>query len=465
MRAPLAAFACISVLLAACGGGGSTPPPQLVSIALSPEGATTGVGLSLQMSATGTWSDGTTAGVTDMALWNSDTPSVATVGSTGLVSGVALGSTAISATIGSISASATLSVTTNVWSPAGALSMARHSHTATLLANGKVLVAGGYTADFITASAELYDPASRTWTPTGSLAVARALHTATLLPDGKVLVTGGLGNDAGSAVETASSELYDPATGTWSPTGNLSLPRHSHSATLLPDGKVLVAGGAHTVIVGCCASDVSYNDAELYDPDAGTWTPTGALAVARHLHTATLLPDGEVLVAGGYGNVEAGGPGPPFVTATTELYDPATGRWSPGGALSAPRVGHSATLLSGGSVLVAAGYATPAITASAVLYDPIAAAWSPTGSLASARLGHTATLLPNGRVLIAGGYDSPPFPANAELFDPAAGTWSPAGSLATARYSHTATLLPNGVVLVVGGQASSGDLASTELYW
>ncbi len=176
----------------------------------------------------------------------------------------------------------------------GSLHDARGNHTATLLPNGKVLVAGGYgpagqIGYLITA--ELYDPASGTWSATGSLANARMGHTATLLPNGKVLVAGGKGPSAVPDYSGMGAELYDPASGTWSLTGSLSWPRADHTATLLPNGKVLVVGGA---------SDVD-RIGELYDPALGTWSDTDYMADVRSHHTATLLPNGKVLVAGGYG--------------------------------------------------------------------------------------------------------------------------------------------------------------------
>jgi WD40 repeat protein len=166
------------------------------------------------------------------------------------------------------------------------MATARVAHTATLLPNGKVLVAGGSGISFYLASAELYDPATGTWSTTGSMATARRYHTATLLPNGKVLVTGGYN---GSYL--ASSELYDPATGTWSTTGSMATTRQSQTATLLPNGKVLVTGGYN---------DIAYlAGTELYDPATGTWTTTGSMATAHYYHTATLLPNGTALVTGG----------------------------------------------------------------------------------------------------------------------------------------------------------------------
>jgi WD40 repeat protein len=327
----------------------------------------------------------------------------------------------------------------------GSLTQAREGQTATLLPNGKVLVADGSSSGAL-ASAELYDPALGTWAASGSLATARFFPTATLLPNGKVLVAGG----AGTSSTLASAELYDPASGSWSATGSLATARYSHTATLLPNGKVLVAGGSSNGSV--------LASAELYDPASGSWMATGSLGGARYFHTATLLPNGKVLVAGGYGNSST--------LTSAELYDPASGTWSATGSLATARYLHTATLLPNGKVLVAGGSnGSGGILASAELYDPASGTWTPTGSLAAARYQHTATLLPNGEVLVAGGYGNSGALASAELYDPASGNWTVTASLATARYVHTATLLPNGQVLVAAGfNSSSGALASAELY-
>src|SRR6266853_1898148 len=179
--------------------------------------------------------------------------------------------------------------------------------------------------------------------PTGSLATAREHHTATLLPNGKVLVAGGSEN----AGALASAELYDPATGTWMTTGSLNDQRTSYTATLLPNGKVLVVGGYGRGIFGVWAS------AELYDPVSGTWTATGSLATRRWLHTATLLPDGKVLVAAGAENNN-----PIQSLASAEVYDPASETWATTGSLAHARSEHTATLLPNGKVVVAAGSPT-----------------------------------------------------------------------------------------------------------
>ncbi len=201
-----------------------------------------------------------------------------------------------------------------------------------------MLVAGGLIIAALLTSAELYDPASGNWTATGSLNTARSFHTATLLPNGKVLVAAGVTHLIGSSFLT-SAELYDPASGSWTVTGSLNIARATYTATLLPNGKVLVAGGV--------SFSTLTSSAELYDPASGSWTATGSLSTARYVHTATLLPNGKVLVAAGDGSS--------FLTSA-ELYDPASGSWTATGSLNTARGDHTATLLPNGKVLVAGGY-------------------------------------------------------------------------------------------------------------
>jgi hypothetical protein len=332
-----------------------------------------------------------------------------------------------------------------IWRATGSLNAARVSHTATLLPDGMVLVAagrggpgfGGEPLD----SAELYNPASGIWAATGDLDTPRYDHTATLLPNGMVLVAAGFGGETVHA-PLASAELYDPATGTWTATGSLSNARYLHTATLLQNGMVLVAGGFG--VSGPLAS------AELYDPATGTWTATGGLNIARYSHTATLLPSGKVLVAGGQ-LIDSS------VSASAELYDPASGTWTATGGLNTAHHSHTATLLRNGKVLVAGGIDSNfLISASAELYDPATGSWTVTGSLNTARYLHAATLLQSGMVLVTGGKGITGPSASAELYDPASRTWTATGSLNTARYLHTATLLENGRILVAGGTDAQG---------
>jgi hypothetical protein len=284
-----------------------------------------------------------------------------------------------------------------------------------------------------------------------------------LLPNGKVLATGGAGSAASFLSPSATAELYDPATGTWTQTQSFS-GGGFHTATLLPNGKVLVAGGSYFLFSIINPRYVTTAAAQIYDPASATWTNTGSMTSERATHTATLLPDGKVLVTGGY--ILEGTHSVPRNLASAELYDPATGVWTATGSFSSEHVRHTATLLASGKVLVA-GSSGPTNTAlnTAELYDEATGTWMPTGSLAIAREGHTATTLPNGKVVVIGGRTNGGSEvAGAEFYDDASGTWKSTGNLATARGSHAATLLSDGHVLVAGGQKGNTNLASAELY-
>lgn len=322
----------------------------------------------------------------------------------------------------------------------------RSEHTATVLPGGKLLVVGGRSAMGSLATAEVYDPATRTWSSTGSLAQARTGHTATLLNNGKVLVTGG----RATAGPLASAEVYNPATGTWSPTSALSEARSDHVATLLSDGKVLVAGGKDSM-------GAALASAKLYDPATGTWSPAGSLNQGRSDHTATVLPNGKVLVTGGKNSAGS--------LDSTPVYDPVTKLWSAASSLAHARTGHTATVLSDGGLLVTGGSDPAGHLASAEIFAPAVGAWSPTGSLHRVRGDHTATILPGGRVLVTGGRDTNGPLGSAEVYDMATRAWGTTDSLVQARTGHTATLLPDGQVLVAGGSNSAGYLSSVEVYF
>jgi N-acetylneuraminic acid mutarotase len=274
-------------------------------------------------------------------------------------------------------------------------------------------------------------PTEAGWAQTSPMLQGHMSHTATLLPSGKVLVAGSWGSSF--------AELYDPETEAWTATGSMNVPRVDHTATLLPSGQVLVVGGS--------PGYTAHNTAELYDPVTGTWTYTGAMRVARFGHTATLLPSGKVLVVGGYNN-DIGN------VLLVEQYDPETRSWT---SLGQPTfiylVDHTATLLPSGKVLVTGGSWRDPI---AQLYDPATNTWALVADMSQPRMGHTATLLPSGKVLVAGG-------RGAEVFDPGTGRWTPAGSILSWS-SHTATLLPSGKVLVAGGEHDYTDIIESQLY-
>lgn len=407
----------------------------------------------------------------------------------------------------------------NSWKPAlsSKLNVARVRATATLLGTGRVLITGGQNASGYLRASELYDPATRVWTSVASLTDVRAEHSATLLNDGRLLITGGFNGTA----SLKSAELFDPNTNRWRRTGDLLTPRRQHTATRLADGTVLVVAGAN--------GTVALSSTEIYAPAQSAWIAVGALTLGRRAHTATLLPNGRVIVVGG---IEPGGKtldtaesydlvkrawatatqGPPatgqaFVLAdgrsehtatllpngkllfagglstgntalkTSEFYEYALGKWTltrnatsnATTQMSNERSKHTATLLPTGKVIVVGGLITAAQTqqalSSAELYDPTTGLWTATGTLSGPRFDHTATLLPNGRLLVVGGRNNQTVLDSAELYDPVTGTWTKTPVPGVARYAHTATLLKTGQVLIAGGLGNNGSvLSSAQLY-
>ncbi|MEE8346747.1 MAG: kelch repeat-containing protein, partial [Dehalococcoidia bacterium] len=204
---------------------------------------------------------------------------------------------------------------------------ARHMATATLLADGRVLVVGG-TEDLSQGlvSVELYDPSTGKWSSTGSMAQARWANTATILADGKVLVVGGT-EDGSQAL--ASAEIYDPSTGKWSSTGSMAQARAGHSAELLDNSRVLVVGGLSSLLGDDTPRALGVASAELYDPSTGKWSSTGSMAQGRTGHSAVLLDDGKVLVAGGFTDEK--------FLASVEVYDPSTEKWASAGSMAEGR--------------------------------------------------------------------------------------------------------------------------------
>src|ERR1700693_1748055 len=339
------------------------------------------------------------------------------------------------------------------WSSVPAMGFGRGYHTATLLPNAKVLVVAESQSNHILASAELYDPRTRTWSPAGTLRMARSLHTATLLNSGKVLVVGGSPIQPMYLGSLATAELYDPQTNSWALAASMHTPRSYHTATLLTDGRVLVVGGIEAT------NDVTGRvlaSTELYDPVANSWTVGMPMSVARAKHTAILLADHRVLVIGGT-NADYFAFSGYFRTA--ELYDPATQSWSPAASMSYARINATSTPLPDGRVLVVGDDGVNERTAE--IFDPISGQWLPIPDPAVGRAEHIAVELRDGTVLVAGGIGQ----TNAQVFDWRRNGWSSAGALTTIRASATATVLDDGQVLVAGGFGNrSIPWASAELY-
>src|SRR3989454_6351664 len=339
------------------------------------------------------------------------------------------------------------------WAPIADLNQPRAEHTATLLASGTVLIAGGRdAADQPLASAEIYDPATGGYTLLASPLPAPVWgHTATRLDDGTVLIAGG---QRGARYRRA-AQLSAPAADTFTALDPMSPPRGRHTATLLRDGRVVVIGG--TDGVGPLAS------LEVYDPTTRTLSlAPSALEVARQDHTATLLPDGRVLVAGGSNFSGA--------LESAELYDPTAGTVSPAGPLNVPRTLASAALLLDGTVLVAGGQTTTGEDLdSAEVYDAATNAFvwlrAPMGMARSGHLG--VQLLNNGKVLISGGTSGGQLVPSAEVYDPVTGAFQVVDSPGTARRLFGANFfeLPyTGILLATGGlDGAKTPLASSEV--
>ena len=345
------------------------------------------------------------------------------------------------------------------WSLTGSMLSPRDGQTATLLANGKVLVAGGINNGFALRSAELYNRTTGTWTSTGSMNVGRTLARAVLLSNGSVLVMGGCVDDCLSAT-TNSAELYNPNAGTFATTGSMVQARAEFGVTLLANGQVLVAGGCTAYDSNGCAATT--NQAEIYNPATGTWQSTGALRGARHAMTATRLGSGKVLVAGGADAAND-------ALNSSELYNPITRTWTLGARMVHARSDYASIVLGTGKVLFIGGEDINGFSiANAELYNPLSGSFTATGNMTATREEHTAVLLANGKVLVSGGNQITstgvtPL-ASAELYNPFTGRWTATGSMSNARAGHTSTVLTNGYVLNAGGSDANNELNSAELY-
>jgi galactose oxidase-like protein len=335
---------------------------------------------------------------------------------------------------------------------------ARSENTATLLGNGDVLLVGGHPTDgsgvtisgcqgqlFLTGST-LFSSTTSTFIDGAGIFPPRDSLTATLLLNEKVLIAGGFAPLCGPPALIA--ELFDPNTGMFAYTGAIANDRSGHTATLLVSGKVLLVGGGNNGV------------AELYDPATGIFSPTGSLSTDRSFPTATLISGDRVLIAGGYASCIGSTNGPVCTIASTaEIYDPIMQTFTDTAPLA--RAGHTATLLPDGTVLMAGGFDQSGNALDTLVrFDPSTQIFNPAGKMTTPRAGHTATLLPSGLVLITGGYvpNGPPALASAELYDPATQNSTPVAPLHVARTGHHATLLLDGRVLITDGSVGTAEV-------
>lgn len=380
----------------------------------------------------------------------------------------------------------------DTWFQAAPMGEPRAGQTATLLPSGSVLVAGGYNG-FIEnvgghhtslAVTELFDPTTGAWTVAAPMQVARSGQTATLLPNGQVLVVGGWEMPGCCTKGVRTAELYDPATNAWTATPPPPELQEADTATLLQSGDVLVTGS-----FGPYDDFQAVAGAALYDPSTNTWTTAAAPKLKRLSGTATLLPDGDVLLVGGVDYGENWASERKAALSSAEIYDPTTDAWTTGPSMLHPGWGQTSTLMPSGEVLVAGGAtetgggSTEAPGFSSVeLFNPETDSWSAAAPMIVGRRSHTATLLPDGDLLVAGGWgDFAASPSsfyvlcgvggcqgssNAELYEPSTNIWTPTDAVTTGA-EHTATLLPDGGVFVAGGNIEPigvHELSTTEVY-
>jgi len=358
------------------------------------------------------------------------------------------------------------------WTRTGSLHVGRGSFAATILRSGDVLVTGGIDSNDDRTwkaldSAEIYSPKTGRWRTVAPMHHPRFGHTATLLHDGRVLVVGGtcvgmLQPNCSSPIDPSgaqsSAEIYDPRTGTWADTASMARERSLQTATLLADGRVLVLGAE-------LAPDDVLGSSETWDPKTGEWT-SSALVTPRWQHFAIALPDGDALIAGGYGPISLSD----RLLRSTEIYSSKTDTWRAGPDMLEGRAqGGTAALLGDGRILVAGGDGGgDRMRASAEIYDPIVGRWSQAAAMAGPRAESAFVVLADGRVLVAGGFSIPGNPlgiiTSSEVYDPERDAWSNGGDIAEFRLDLTATRLLDGTVLIVGGQTDTGVSTIAELW-
>ncbi|WP_210491497.1 kelch repeat-containing protein [Patulibacter sp. SYSU D01012] len=327
------------------------------------------------------------------------------------------------------------------WAPTGSMAAGRSAAAAVRLADGRILVASGFSGTGEVPSAELYDPARGTWSPAGTLGAGRHYAAAALLPDGRVLLTGGFT----AAGATATTELYDPATNAWTPGPPMHRPRSGQVAVALGDGRILVAGGSDFLQPAEATS-------EIYDPATGTWSAPVPMGAGRENARAALLPDGRVLVAGG---ADQGGGSTTFA-ASAETYDPRLGVWAPTAAMTDARSQAGSAVLRDGRVVVVGGVNRSGLVGRAEAYAPASGTWQVMGPALLTGNTTAATTLADDRVLV-----QTDATATTPLLDPTTGAVTGEYALDVPRVQPTLTPLADGRILVAGGTVANGVRSPT----
>jgi hypothetical protein len=363
---------------------------------------------------------------------------------------------------------AAASTTTGSWTPAGQLATAvrwyYEDSGPVLLADGRVLVVGGSDGNENTPGlTALYNPATNAWAAGPPQLTARKHATVTRLPDGRVLVAGGVNGPVQYATPgLATTELYDPSTGRWTAGPPMSQARFFHNAVLLADGRVLVAGGLSRTTVNTAAG---LSSAELFDPATNTWAATGAMTDRRSLATLTRLADGRILVVGGTFDT---GYGYATQLAFSELYDPRAGTWSPTGSSAVTRATHQTVALPDGGALAFGGWYDGPVGARQTLYsqrlverfDPVTGDWAQEALLPVGRATFRAVTLTSGKILLIGGCDTPLIDGgyqNATVYDPPTRSFTSTPGLVVGRWGPGAVGLADGRVLAVGGTVRADE--------
>ncbi|WP_052572083.1 Kelch repeat-containing protein [Geothrix fermentans] len=453
-------------LLSACGGGSSSSgsvgaPPPPATLRLLPASGDIKVGGALQVWAEDAQGHAVQASFSVVEAQGGTVDAAGRYQAPATAGTYHLRATSSQAPGAVAEAAVKVSVYQVALAPAPSSQVSRLDHTASLLPDGSVLLAGGVESSQL----ERYLPSSGSFAPAGDLGTRRWAHQASALPGGGVLLTGGIGVTGNVSAVQSTAQIYEPGTGA-RPAGAMTATRMLHAAAELADGRVLLTGGLPVT-----GSDIyATATAEIFNPATGGFTASGSMGTPRTGHTATRLPDGKILIAGGRDS-SCAIYCPLRIWASAELYDPATGTFTSTGRLTQARYGHTATALPDGRVLITGG-TTPDLpdtdmSSSVEIYDPATGTFAGAGTLLRPRSHHTATLLTDGRILLAHGRttgESSMASATLEVFDPLLSKSVLLVSNLTTRYSHTATRLLSGDVLLAGGTEGGGGINLTELF-